>query len=235
MLAEHARSGPDAGVPTCPAWTADKLLAHQAMVHRWAAANVRGEGSRPPITQTRILAEVPDLRGYLREGAEALVSAITGADDDLRAMTFLDDAPPPRRFWARRQAHETTIHAVDALAAALGRVPTAAEAGLPVELAADGIDELLRGFVPRGTKTSPLYGGEMFAFAVRPSDAVANWTVRVGDGPLVTTRGAAGEVDAELTGTAAQLYLGLWNRGAEIVESGEREILRRFADVRVRW
>jgi hypothetical protein len=30
-------------VPTCPEWTMLDLAAHQGMVHRWAAALVRGE------------------------------------------------------------------------------------------------------------------------------------------------------------------------------------------------
>ena len=33
-------AGMDAPVPTCPAWATDALVAHQAMVHRWAAAHV---------------------------------------------------------------------------------------------------------------------------------------------------------------------------------------------------
>ena len=65
-------------------------------------------------------------------------------------MVFLKDAPPPRRFWARRQAHETTIHSVDAVAAALGRWPTASDVTIDPVLAADGIDELLTGFITRG-------------------------------------------------------------------------------------
>ena len=46
-----------------------------------------------------------------------------GAPDDVEALVFLNDAPAPREFWARRQCHETTMHAVDALAASLGRPP----------------------------------------------------------------------------------------------------------------
>ncbi|CAM3658617.1 maleylpyruvate isomerase family mycothiol-dependent enzyme [Occultella aeris] len=234
MLDAHARAGATARVPTCPAWTADQLLAHQSMVHRWAAGNVSGSGSGVPITQTRILAEVADLRGYLREGADALLAAIVGADDDLRAMVFLKDAPPPRLFWARRQAHETTIHAVDARAAALGRVPTDAEVGIPTDLALDGIDELLRGFHTRGRRTSPLFDGTDFTFTVRPTDAAASWTVQVRDGPLVL-EDVAGPVEPALTGTAVQLYLGLWNRGTQIVEAGGLGLLERWRDVRVRW
>ena len=62
-----------------------------------------------------------------------------------------------REFWARRQAHETTIHMVDAQAALLGHAPTSGEAALEVSLATDGLDELLRGFFTRGK--SKLYDG----------------------------------------------------------------------------
>jgi hypothetical protein len=65
-------------------------------------------------------------------------------------MVFLNDAPPPRRFWARRQAHETTIHSVDAIAARSQRWPTASDVAIDPLLAADGIDELLMGFITRG-------------------------------------------------------------------------------------
>ena len=36
-------AGNDAPVPTCPDWNALALLAHQAMIHRWATAIVLGE------------------------------------------------------------------------------------------------------------------------------------------------------------------------------------------------
>ncbi|WP_205856188.1 maleylpyruvate isomerase N-terminal domain-containing protein, partial [Phytoactinopolyspora endophytica] len=38
-----ARAGIGAAVPTCPGWNVTDLVAHQSMVHRWAAANLRGE------------------------------------------------------------------------------------------------------------------------------------------------------------------------------------------------
>ena len=36
-------AGLDAKVPTCPGWDVTDLVVHQGMVHRWAAANLRGE------------------------------------------------------------------------------------------------------------------------------------------------------------------------------------------------
>ena len=43
FVAYAGRAGLDAPVPTCPDWTVLDLVAHQGMVHRWAAALVRGE------------------------------------------------------------------------------------------------------------------------------------------------------------------------------------------------
>ena len=99
-------------------------------------------------------------------GSRGLLAALRDAPEDLEAMTFLKDAPSPRRFWARRQCHETTIHMVDALAAAKARLPTTDEAAVDDALAVDGIDELLRGFYTRGK--SKLYDGEAFTMAVVP-------------------------------------------------------------------
>ena len=56
---------------------------------------------------------------------------------------------------------------IDALAAVLGRQPTASEADIAPAVAIDGIDELLRGFFTRGR--SKLYDGEEYTIAVRPT------------------------------------------------------------------
>jgi uncharacterized protein (TIGR03083 family) len=229
-------AGLDASVPTCPAWTARKLVAHQAMVHRWAAGNVTGvEFTR---NQTQIHDEEVDLAAYFRAGATELLDALRSAPDDLQAMVFLKDAPPPRRFWARRQAHETTIHAVDALAASLGRMPRAEEcvAALPIddEVAVDGIDELLCGFLPRGRPK--LAVDEPFVLTVEPTDSDRAWTLRVETESMATEAGVAESSDATFTGTTAALYLGLWNRGDEVVQHGSADVLARWRKVqRVTW
>ena len=98
------------------------------------------------LSQTAIRTTIDDLPGYYLEGHAALLEALRAAPPDLRAMRFLNDAPPPREFWARRQAHETTVHAVDALAAKLGRWPRADETDVEPRSRIDGLDELLRGF-----------------------------------------------------------------------------------------
>ena len=101
------------------------------------------------------------------------------APEDRPALVFLNDAPAaPRAFWARRQCHETTIHAVDALSASLGRPPRASETWIDPVLARDGIDELLGGFLTR--PRSRLRCDEQAVLAVVPDDAEEWWEVALG-------------------------------------------------------
>lgn len=224
-------------VPTCPAWAVDALVAHQAMVHRWATAHVRGDDPDEVPNQTTIRTTVADLPGYYDDGLTGLIAALRAAPPDLDAMTFLRDAPSPRDFWARRQAHETTIHMVDALAAKLGRAPTAEEAGIDDALAVDGIDELVRGFFTRGR--SKLYDGHEYTLAVAPSDADRRWVLRVAERLTVDPGdGSDGpEPAATIAGSAVDLYLVLWNRGGEVGVAGEQQdVLERWrATQRVTW
>lgn len=223
-----ARAGLDAPVPSCPAWAVRQLVAHQGMVHRWAAGVVRGEADVDTNAVERDGLASADLLAWLDEGATALLSALAFAPDDLDVAFFLEDAPPAREAWARRQCHETTIHAVDAMAAALGRAPRASETWFSSALAQDGVDELLRGFVPR--RKQRLRSPEPRTVLVRATDTGAEWTMRITSEPVVTTIGALESADAqdqatigavtELTGTATQLYLGLWNRGDEVQCTG---------------
>jgi uncharacterized protein (TIGR03083 family) len=238
-------AGFEAAVPTCRAWDVRALVAHQAMVHRWAAAHVRGSDPAAVANQTKIRTTVGDLPAFYREGLADLLDALATAPPDLHAMTFLADAPPPRAFWARRQTHETTIHGVDALAAQLGRLPLATETGIERPLAVDGLDELLRGFFSRGR--SRLYDGHAHTIAVVPTDAAHGWLLHVADRMTVDDLDmGAGDLDtghleeraaaATLTGTTVQLYLGLWNRGDEVELSGRPDVLERWRSTqRVRW
>lgn len=212
------RAGLDAAVPTCPGWTVRDLVAHQGMVHRWAAALVRGE--RPSDDEVvgfeRAGGAAADPLAWLGAGAVDLAQTVTDAPPDVRAPIFLDDAPAPRAFWARRQCHETTIHAVDAMAAALGRSPRAEEVWVDTDLAVDGIDELLGGFLTR--PRSRLRFDEEALLVVAPDDAEDWWEVELSPSPARTTRRTAADAspdpDWELTGPAVELYLRLWNRAA---------------------
>jgi uncharacterized protein (TIGR03083 family) len=218
-MAVWARAaGVDAQVPTCPGWVVRDLLAHQGMVHRWATAVVLGDdpaGIDADALEAQGRAST-DPVAWLLDGAAPLVDALENAPDDLAVLTFLKEAPPARAFWARRQCHETTVHALDALAATAGRPLTAADVWLSEALAVDGVDELLVGFWQRRAKgprsESP------YTAAVVVTDGPA-WEVDVSDQSPVTRRREAGTgIPAglrTLRGSARDLYLALWNRGGE--------------------
>ena len=217
-FARHAQeAGLDVPVPTCPDWTVRRLIGHQGMVHRWAAANLRGKTVEIDATE-RAGRRAPSPVDWLRDGAIDLVAAITTAPDDVQTVVFLNDAPGPRAFWARRQCHETTIHSVDALAAALGRYPTSADTAIDPAVAVDGIDELLAGFMTRDKSRcaaqSPMVVG------VVAEESPTGWLVEVGQGPAVVTVVPSDEVadrcDVRLEGPAVAVYLTLWNRSDEL-------------------
>ncbi len=234
-------AGLDAPVPTCPAWDVRTLLAHQAMVHLWSTAHLRGSDPDEVPNQT-VLRDEPDVIGLAERALDGVVGALAEAPDDLQALTFLNDAPSPAVFWARRQAHETTVHMVDALAASLGREPLTAEASIGHDVAVDGLDELLRGFFTRGR--SKLFEGEPFTFVVAPTDTGTRWVVRVDERLSVDPPDASGDVTGGVpgdvtvvSGTAAGLYLALWNRGADVTVTGATSTLldRWRGAQRVRW
>jgi uncharacterized protein (TIGR03083 family) len=233
MVKTIEAAGFDAEVVTCPTWDGRALIAHQAMVHRWAAANLRGEDASATPNQTEIRETVEDLGTYFREGLGDLVAALRDAPDDVEALVFLNDAPPPKQFWARRQAHETTIHMVDALSAKLGLVPSAAEAAIDSDVAVDGIDELLCGFFTRGR--SKIFDGTEYDVDVVPTDSDRRWTVRVAE-RMTAIADSAGDAHVRIAGPADAIYLALWNRGDEVEVTGDDGLLDRWrAAQRVRW
>jgi uncharacterized protein (TIGR03083 family) len=230
-----AEAGPDAAVPSCPDWVVRDLVRHQGGVHRWAAGIVgtpRTEAWNVDLDE--VVGTWPtdaNLIGWFGEGLDALVKVLSAADPSLACWTFLA-APSPLAMWARRQAHETSVHAVDAELAA-GR----AVAPFPATFAADGIGELLECFITR--PGSRLRSEAVRLLRVRCTDAPSDWLVRIGPDVVETDAGRGDTpADCQVSGRAADLYLALWNRqpstGLDV--DGDRDVLELFADkVRVRW
>lgn len=231
-----AEAGLDAAVPSCPDWVVRDVVRHQGGVHRWAAGIVTTPRMEHcDVELDEVVGTWPadaDLLAWFDAGADALATALSQAEPGLACWTFLP-APSPLAMWARRQAHETSIHGVDA-ELATGR-PTAP---FPVPFAADGVSELLEGFVPR---PGQLTADPARTLRVRCSDAAAGWLVSIGPGGVRTTRSdgdASGDADCEITGSAEDLYLTLWNRRRPdcLRTAGDGEVLGLFLDrVRIRW
>lgn len=205
LLADAAaKAGVDAPVPTCPDWRVRDLLSHLGRVHGWAARIV-GEGLTEPVRPSVEPAPADvELVAWYREVHRRLVDTLTRADPQVECFAFIPGSSP-LAFWARRQAHETAIHRVDAESAA----------GMdfsPIDpaFAADGIDELLSGL--HSLERTRLRMDTPRTFRFRATDQDAVWTVRASDGVPRTERNAEGVADYELSGPATDLYLALWNR-----------------------
>ncbi len=232
LVAAARIAGPTTPVPTCPGWTVADLVSHTGMVHRWASANLRGEADHAPPRWREEGLRAPDILEWFRVGLDDLGEALRRAGEDTEALVFLQDAPPPRRFWARRQAHETTIHAVDALAASLQRPPVAAETWIGSEVAVDGVDELLCGFLPRGGGKPRIPGVD--TLRVDAVDTGHTWTMHFDADGARTVPGEGAETEFVLRGEAVELYLGLWNRGHQV--QGPPALVAGWAEqARIRW
>ncbi|NEA65130.1 maleylpyruvate isomerase family mycothiol-dependent enzyme [Streptomyces sp. SID12488] len=214
LAAAAEQAGTGAKVPTCPDWQVRDLVRHVGAVHRWATSYVAERRTSP-----QRFGGLPDLDGsalltWFREGHRTLVDTLAAAPPDIECWSFMP-ASSPLAFWARRQAHETTVHRVDAQSA-LGTAPSP----LDPDFATDGIDELLLGFHARAK--SQVRTDEPRVLRVRATDRDdAVWTVRLSSEPPAAERTADPEADCEVRGPAAALYLSLWNRQPFPAVSGD--------------
>jgi len=234
QLAEIASTfDPELRVPTCPDWNLRQLATHVGRVHRWAAEIVSTRAAeRIPfdsVPDGKYPAAAADRADWLTAGADRVIAAITAAGDE---PVWAFGRIAPASFWARRQAHETLMHRVDA-EMAVGRA-----AVLDAELAADGVDEWL------GSVTDPRYRQRGDGSAALPvgaalhlratgtgeagEEAAAEWVIRSTDDGLSVHRGP-GRADVGVCGPADRLLLVLVRRlpadDPAITVTGDRERL----------
>jgi uncharacterized protein (TIGR03083 family) len=212
----------DARVPGCPDWDLEGLVRHIGDVHRWAATVVRErkqERLRLDFEGPRDPSELPD---WYAQGHAELVEALTRASPD---DVFWAWAPAPNAlaFWARRQAHETAIHRLDAEQATGATMPFA------TAQAADGIDEWLT--IASRIKATAGAGRTLHLATV---DAPGEWVVALRDDGLSVERDASGG-DCTVRATASDLFAlvmnrrdadGLWVEGDAGVLRAWRESVR---------
>lgn len=225
LAASALQAGPDADVRTCPGWDVHELVQHTGRVHRWATTIVADRRDAPPGGSRHI--EVPagrqsadELARWFADGAAVLATAIDTADPELACWTFLPSSSP-REFWARRQAHETAMHRVDAEIAA-GGAPTPFDA----EFAADGADERLAFIVRDATQRA----AHPQTLRVTTTDAVGDWDLVVDAAGVAIAAGGTTPADATASGAASDVYLAFWGRppGAPLETAGDPAVLAMF-------
>ncbi len=233
LAAAADEAGLDAPVPTCPGWTVADLVLHVGEVHRWATAAVASRATKlgeVPSDYRGPLPERADTIAWFRSGAVTLRETLASADPSVDYAAFLNDPPTPRLlFWARRQTMETGMHRVDA-ESALGRCTPFAP-----DVAVDGIDEFLTGFLPRSR--TPLHADTPRSMQIAPDYSEQRWTVAISTELPVTVR-AATDADCLVTGSASDIYLALWNRGplGALGIEGDPSVIKLLRDnVHIRW
>lgn len=140
--------------------------------------------------------------GYLADALDDLVTALTEIDPAAPVWNW-SDQPQVAAFWPRRMAHESAVHRYDAQSAH-GMCER-----IDVDLATDGIDELLGTILPMQLRT-PVDGldGTM---RLQATDADATWLVQLTPGAATVSHGS-GTADVSLSGPAYSLELVLYNR-----------------------
>jgi uncharacterized protein (TIGR03083 family) len=222
---------PDGAIDWCGTWTVQDCAQHVGGAHHVVTLVVEGR----PETSFRALATMdipaagdPRLAGWLAEGTQSLVGALTAADPDEPCWSWWK---PERRvgFWPRRMAHETAIHRWDAERGA-GLDP----APFGTDMAVDGVDEYLQVFAGFGRRLNGSPAGPE-RITVSATDTGHRWTVAFPEPGVHTLVRDDGSGDAAFEGPIAGLLLFLWGRldrdRAGVGVSGDRALAARWREL----
>jgi uncharacterized protein (TIGR03083 family) len=221
LRAAVVAAGADAAVPTCPGWTALRLVQHLCWVFDMVIATVRAaDPHTPPARSEAAPAELDAALAGFDDRLATMLDLLAATDPATPAWNFTPIAPRTAAFWSRRQAHEITVHRLDAQAAAGG-----IEAPLDSPFAADGIDEVLTWWIQRnsGVWANSQASGTVLYHA---ADAGRAWTVRLVPGQFPqTTPEAVTEPDGSVVGLADAVYRAAWGRPSGAVTTGDTTLI----------
>jgi uncharacterized protein (TIGR03083 family) len=238
---EAAGSQAAPAVPSCPGWVVTDLVLHLGFVHRLVARVVGERMQQPPAVGDRSWLGLPGLwldwlppgrapqqapvpvalLDWFHAGAATLRNLFGAADPGERVWTW--SADQSAGFWQRMQAIEAAVHRWDA--------QNALRAAQPVDaaLASDAIVQTFEVMAPmrRAVAEAPPGQGERFVF--RCTDGPGTWTVRFDDDPVLLG-GPQGSYDIEISGTASDLALFLWQRDVtgSLQVRGDSSLLSRY-------
>jgi uncharacterized protein (TIGR03083 family) len=230
-------SGADlsATVPTCPDWSLEQLVRHTGGALRWVELLVRtraeadvGEEQVPLGGGPEPTGDPAALDAWLAETGELLVGTLRAAGPDTKVWSWAEIHNSG--FWARRMAHEITVHRADAMLAA----------GLPYEvapdIAADAIDEWLQ-IVEFAQRTDPADPANELRGAGRSihlhatdstAELNAEWLVELAEEGLTWRRGHE-KATVALRGPLTDVMLAFYRRlpldSPRLEILGDRELL----------
>jgi uncharacterized protein (TIGR03083 family) len=212
--------GLDAAVPTCEGWDVEALLHHVSSVYARIARMVSTRATEALQTP----AVVPDGEPIevFRDLLDSVVATLSECEPDTPVWNWAPTAPQTATFWARRMAHESSVHRFDAQAAHGVMQP------IDADLAADGLDEMIDAIAPR------VYGRDNVA---GPSGTVRlsstehdSWHLRLEpDGPHRTD--VVTEPNVTASGTSSALLLAAYGRipWTSLELTGDADLLKRWS------
>jgi len=228
-------------VPSCPGWVVTDLVLHLGFVHRVVARVIGERMQQPPAEGDRSWLGLPSpwrdwlppgrapqqspvpaaLLDWFQGGAATLGELFRAADPGERVWTWSADHSVG--FWQRMQAIEAAVHRWDAQNAVSAAEP------LDAALAVDAVAQTFEVMAPmrRAVAKAPPGQGERFVF--RRTDGPQAWAVHF-DGDPVLLGSAQGSYDIQISGTASDLALFLWQRDVtgSLEVRGDSSLLSRY-------
>ena len=223
--AGHVAAGFEAApaVPSCPGWVVTDLVLHLGVVHR-AVSRVIGERMQQPPERGDMpwLGLAEEWRGWLPPAHAPQRSPVPaglldwfhdGAAD--LAERFRTTAPGEQvwtwsadhsvGFWQRMQAIEAAVHRWDAENAVGAARP------LDAALAADAIGQTFEVMAPLRRTVGKAPPGHGERYLLQRTDGPGRWALQF-DGDAVLLGPPGGHYDIQISGTASDLALFLWQR-----------------------
>jgi uncharacterized protein (TIGR03083 family) len=161
------------------------------------------------------------LLGWFHAGAADLQERFRAADPGERVWTWSADNSVG--FWQRMQAIEAAVHRWDAENAVMAPKP------LDAALATDAIGQTFEVMAPmrRAVAEAPTGQGERFLF--QRTDGPGTWVVEF-DGAAVLLGTHDGQYGIQISGTASDLALFLWQRAVtdKLDVQGDTSLLSRY-------
>ncbi|MEY3557794.1 MAG: hypothetical protein RL374_500 [Actinomycetota bacterium] len=192
----------DSSIASCEPWVGTDLLWHLIEVHYFWKFIVETHLMNPDDYVPRSKPADNDLLTEYRAGLDELINVLSSIDPARSCWTWagIHDVA-----WViRRMAHETAVHAWDALCA------TGNTAEINAVLASDGIDEFVHVMVVSNLREEegPL-GGSVH---IHCTDVDGEWLiVPTGTSDVVVTREHS-KGDCAIRGSAQDILLALWRR-----------------------
>jgi len=215
-----AGMGLDAVVPTCDGWDVAAVVKHVSQVYFRVGYFVSNRVTQRPESLPDLPAGEPIavLSGLLDE----LVIALTECDADTAVWTWVFDGPGGAAFWARRMAHESSVHRFDAQAAHAVLQP------IDSELASDGIDELIDVIAPRIYSRDDI-DGPAGTVRLQSSDSDAWQLALEPDG--LRRIDVVDAPDVTASGTSSALLLAAYSRipWTSLEVTGDADLLTRWS------